>query len=453
MGRGLRTVVVAIGFALPAAMGLVLVAGGPGGPSSTSPGTGAAGSPSPVATAADPAIGAEAGTGAGASPTAAAGASSAPPPTSVALPIRPYRPSTPRATGEVRRALGIELDRLALANRLPGVSVAIIFPDGSTWTGTSGAADIDAGVPVTPGTAFALASISKTFTAAAALALVEDGSLGLDDPVAPILPDLVADGRITVRMLLDHTSGLHDFYLHAPIDAELQGAPGAVWTAERSLGHVQKPYFEPGLGWHYSNTNYVLLGLVVEEVTGRSLAAVIRERFLGPLGLETLFYQGVEEPRGPLAHGYRVGTTTSDLSDGSAIVPFTSVVTSSGGAGSMAGTALDVARWARDVYGGDVFSFETRTEMLAAALANANRPNGVPYGLGVQVYPVDGAPSLGHSGRFLGFQSVVRHLPERNVTIAVLTNQSRIEPGGVLRALLPVAAPRAPTCGPCPVVD
>ena len=121
------------------------------------------------------------------------------------------------------------------------------------------------------------------------------------------------------------------------------------------------------------------------------------------------------------------------------MVPFASVVTAAGGAGAMAGTASDMARWARALYGGGVLQAGSVQEMLDAVARTERYRPAVPYGLGVQLVDVAGKPSLGHSGRLLGFRSAVRYLPDSGLTIAVLTNQSRTDPGIILRALLKIA--------------
>ena len=171
------------------------------------------------------------------------------------------------------------------------------------------------------------------------------------------MPTLGISRKITVRQLLDHTSGLRDFYFHPRIDKALLTRPARVWDAARSLTYVGKPYAKPGTSWHYSNTNYLVLGLVAEAVGGGSVAEQLRTRFFTPLGLDRTFYQSVEQPRGPLVRNYRfVGTDPKlpaiDLSDGTQVAPFTSVVTAAGAAGSIATTSSDLVRWARALYGG-----------------------------------------------------------------------------------------------------
>jgi D-alanyl-D-alanine carboxypeptidase len=358
------------------------------------------------------------------------------------------------ATDRRHDRLQARLDRLRDKYDIPGISVTIIFPDGGIWIGTSGMADIGAEVPVTRDTAFAIASISKTFTAALVMALAEEGRLGLDDRVADHLPDLGLDQRISVRQLLDHTSGLHDYFFHPKIDRLLFARKSTAWDETDSLRYVGRPYFAPGRGWHYSNTNYLLLGLVAEAVGEAPIDALLRERFVEPLRLTRTWYQGAEEPRGPVAHGYRIASaggkaTPVDLSDGSDVVPFTSVVTAAAGAGSVAATSTDVARWVRALYGGNVISTDAVREMIDGALVTgAYRPR-VPYGLGVQLVDLDGHRALGHSGRFTGFRSVVRWLPDERVAIAVLTNQSRIDPAIIAKALVRIALEDQAGCAAC----
>ena len=360
-----------------------------------------------------------------------------------------------------RAVLGVrlqaELDRVRAALAIPGASVAITFPDGWTWTGSSGLADIAARTPVTPDTAFAFASISKTFTSALVLQLIDAGELRLTDSAASLLPPLriAIDPRITVAMLLDHTSGLADYFLNPKIDRPLQARPTATWTPDQALGYVGKRLAPPGAAWHYSNTNYLLLGLIAERVTGQPLAAAIRSRLLDPTGLAATWSQPDETARLPLAHGYRFNGTkltakAIDLADGSGIAPFRSVVTAAGGAGSMAGTSRDLATWARALYGGRVLGPTGTATLLSGFTKTTAYLPGVAYGYGIQALSIDGHASLGHSGRLLGFRGVVRHFPIDGLTIAVLTNQSRADPGVVLRALLAVALPTAPACPACP---
>ena len=334
--------------------------------------------------------------------------------------------------------------------------MTVLFPDGTSWNGVSGLSVVATRSKVAPDTAFAFASVSKTFTSALILSLVDEGRIHLGDPAAGLLPrlPLAIDRRITVGMLLNHTSGLADYFLNPKIDGPLQGRPSAVWTIDRTLGYVGKRLSPPGTAWHYSNTNYLLLGLIAERVTGQTLAEAIRTRLLEPNGLEATWYQAGEPARAPLAHGYRLSGAKPtvrpiDLDDGSGVAPFRSVITAGAGAGSMAGTSADLARWGRLLYTGRVLGPAGTAILLSGFSKTTNYLPGVVYGYGIQAFSIDGHPSLGHSGRFLGFRAAVRHFPLDGLTIAILTNQSRADPGVIVRALLAVALPVPLSCPIC----
>jgi D-alanyl-D-alanine carboxypeptidase len=330
---------------------------------------------------------------------------------------------------------------------IPGVSATVLLPDGTTWTGVSGLADVGARTKVATDTAFAYASVSKTFTSALILQLIDEGKLHLTDSAAALLPPLrlAIDRRITVGMLLNHTSGLADYFLNPKIDRPLQTRPADAWSVDRTLSYVGRRLSVPGAAWHYSNTNYLLLGLIAERMTGQSLGQAIRTRLLEPTGLAETWFQAEEPALTPLAHGYRfIGTKRTakpiDLDDGSGIAPFRSVITAAGGAGSIAGTSDDLARWARALYSGKVLGPRATAMLLSGFTKTRNYLPGVVYGNGVQAVTIAGHASLGHSGRLLGFRSAVRHFPIDGLTIAVLTNQSRADPGLIVQALLVVAA-------------
>jgi CubicO group peptidase (beta-lactamase class C family) len=396
-----------------------------------------------------------------ASPTggSASGAASEPPvPSPSASPTaRPTLPAPagPRPTERVVAALQKSLDELRVQHGIPGVSVAIVFDDGSTWTGVSGLADVGAKRRVTPETAFAIASISKTFTAALVLDLAAEGHFALADRAIEYLPEQKMLGGVTIRMLLDHTSGLRDFFENPKIDKALLAEPARRWSPAQTLGYVGKPYFPPGTDWHYSNTNYLFLGLIAERVDGRPLAEQLRARYFEPLGLKGAFYQVAERPPVATAHGYRFAGLKKtlppiDLADGTGVMPFRSVVTAAGGGGSVAATALDTARWARALYGGLALESGGLALMLGGFDLVAGYEPSIPYGLGVQALDVSGIRTLGHSGRFLGFRAVVRYVPEDDIAIAVLTNQSRVNPGVIVQSLLRIVIPPAGPCGRCP---
>ncbi len=446
-------------LAVLAVMAVLVTAGpGPGAPGSSSPGSAAGGSPVAFAGSPSPTVPSSAGH----LPSATGGASNPPPPSIAPPGSTPPgsgpptgTPSTAPATIPVAR-LQQKLDQLRKKASVPGVSVAIVWDDGRSWVGASGEADVATGRAVTPDSGFALASISKTFTAAVVLELVDDGQLSLDAPVAPLLPAYKLNRKITLRMLLDHTSGLPDFFLNHKIDAELQGVPDATWTPLRSWSLVTGKRSKPGKVWAYSNTNYLLLGEIVREVTGHPLSTEVRTRLLDPLGLSNTWYQVAERPRATLTTGYRVVTGSGGkvrdvaVAPPSDVMPFRAVISAAGGAGSIASTALDTARWMQAFAGGRVLSPTMQQAMLADVANTRALDARIPYGLGIQQVTIAGHMALGHSGRYLGFRNVVRYLPGEGVTIAVLTNQGAYDPARIAAALLRIVLPPPPRASPAP---
>jgi D-alanyl-D-alanine carboxypeptidase len=356
----------------------------------------------------------------------------------------------PIPSGDLTRALGALRSQYAV----PGISATIIWPDGRSWTATSGFADVTGKVRLTRNTAFAVASVTKTFVAALVLQLAQEGRLGLDDALLAWLPEARVDPRVTIRQLLDHTSGVYDFFSNSAIDAPLRKARSAAWTPARALSYVKAPYFQPGTGWHYSNTGYVLLGQLVERVTGNSWASEVRTRFLDPLKLGSAFVQGAEKPRGPISHGYRFTSSSRtakpiDLWDRTGIVPFRSVVTAAGSAGAIAASSWDLARWTRALYGGQLLTAPALGTMLDFA-SSARHRNAVPYGMGVQQYTIGGRTAYGHGGRLMGARAAIRYVASEGISIAVVVNTDRADPAVIASSLLSVALPPLPPPAPTP---
>jgi D-alanyl-D-alanine carboxypeptidase len=452
-----RTMVGPLLVALAVLVGVLFIGGVlPGGsPATASPGPSAGASPSVAQTAAaSPSAGAP-GPGTSASPPA----QPSPAPSAASTPGPSGSPTA--VSPDLALRLQVALDAYATKYRLPGASVTITWPDGRAWTGVTGFADLKAARRVTPDTVFAIASMSKTFTSALILGLVDDGKLSLDRKVATLLPSVrlgtpgtPIPAAITVRMLLDHTSGLADFFFGKGIDAALNAARGTTWTPERALAYVGKPLGPAGRSWHYSNTNYVLLGLVAEKVGGAPFATLVRQRLFGPFGLTTASIQGVERARGPLAMGYRYASSAPGarpilLADPSRlIVPFTSVVTAAGSAGDVAATSGDLASWARALYGGRVLKPDTLAQAEADWRATAPYRPYVAYGLGVQVSKVDGYRAYGHSGRFIGVRGELRYLPAVGLAFAILVNQNGVDIRPLTAKLVTIALALPPVSIP-----
>ena len=393
---------------------------------------------------------------AGGAVLAAAGPSASQAPTArpTAPPPSPSPIPPPAQTPIPAAALQARLNAIRVQYHVPGVSATIIWPDGRSWTGVNGWADVKQHVPVAPTTAFSVGSVSKTFLAALVLQLADEGRLSLDDPVLRWLPTAAVPADTTIRELLDHTSGLYDFFSNPAIDTALLANRRQAWTPARALGYMRAPYCAAGTCWHYSNSNYVLLGQVVQQVTGNPVATELRRRFFAPLRLVRTFVQGAEAARGTVATSYEVlgsGSSTRTVSqgDGTAISPFTSVVTAAGSAGAIAATSRDLAVWARRIYGGAIL----RPAALAAMLDvshSVGAGSALPYGLGVEEVSLGGRLTEGHNGRLIGAGATMRYLPDSGFSIAVVTNQDRVSPDVFAAALLAIAFPPPPALSPSP---
>ena len=312
---------------------------------------------------------------------------------------------------------------------------------------TSGAADIRTDAPVNPRSRFRIGSATKTFTATVVLQLVGEGRIDLDAPVQRYLPGVVRGGdkdrQITVRQLLQHTSGLPDVldYL-SPLS--ILDDPLRHWDA-RELVDIALPNpreFDPGKGWGYSNTNYLLAGMLIESVTGHSYGREIRRRIIGPLTLHGTFVPG-DAPGipGPHPHGYV--RPESDLMD---ITRFNPTV--AGAAGGMISSASDLDRFLAALLHGRLLKPAQLREMLTTR--PTGRTSGSRYGLGLEWLPADHRPGCprgfwGHDGDILGFSVRMGATRDgRQATVMVNLN-----PGGgeALDEAMDDALPTA-LCGP-----
>jgi D-alanyl-D-alanine carboxypeptidase len=351
------------------------------------------------------------------------------------------------------------VESLQSSKSFPGLSVAIAFPDGQVWTGQAGRAVLATKAPVTADTLFSFGSISKTFVAALVGRLAQQGTISLDDPLATYVPTFYLADKITVRMLLNHTSGIMELFDVRGMSAAILADPTKAWTADDVLAKVgrNRYAFAPGKGYKYSNTDYVLLGKVVEKATGKTVASLVRSEFLEPLGLDRTYLQteetaadlGIEAPE---AHGYCLGAAPGCSATGSAskprdnfagtMLPFTAEATVVGPAGAYVSTPSDLARWGSALYGGQVLDQATLASMVDISQTSGYRPKWV-YGLGFEEVTISGLTAWGHRGHLDGFWSSMEYLPAYGVTIVVAANAEWCDPIAVTTSLVNVLKPAA----------
>jgi D-alanyl-D-alanine carboxypeptidase len=331
-----------------------------------------------------------------------------------ALPGPSARSLDRRLRGKLRRIVTKTVRKGPVA----GLQVAIRMPDGEVWSVSAGDAEKSPPRPVTATTGFAIASVTKTFVAALILQLVEEGKLSLDEPYERWLPDGPRARTVTIRELLSHRSGLHDYFDSARYRAEIfTNDRERVWTYDDILGLMKRGYCRPDACYRYSNTNYVILGRIAETVEGKPLARQLRERFFEPLGLDHTLLQ--PDDRTPLdaAHGFwAVGGRFVDHTGTSRVIPFMAAASVANAAGAIVSTARDLAVWAEALYAGDVLSRRSRHEMLAFQPPE-------DYGLGVRRGHFAGHAAVGHRGGLRGFESSFWYFPQDDVSIVLLSNQ------------------------------
>jgi D-alanyl-D-alanine carboxypeptidase len=291
-------------------------------------------------------------------------------------------------------------DRARLAFHLDALAIGVSIGGSSGWTGASGLAR-DGFTSLDGDSPFAIASITKTFTAAVALQLVEEGRLSLGQEVRQLLPDVQAPAGVKVGQLLRHTSGIAD--LLNPLRDRLNAATDRLWHPDEVVAAVGQPWFAPGAAWAYSNTNYVLLGMIVEKVTGQSFAHELRERILAPLELSS---------------------TGLLLGEGAPPLMTPSWASAFGASGSMYASADDLLRWGDALYGGRVLGSKALKHMLDF--------KGHGYGMGAEKIPIGGVPGYGHSGLLRGYTSLVVHLPEPEITLVLMGTTNMFDPARVL---------------------
>ena len=332
----------------------------------------------------------------------------------------PVAAGAPPVDPELATKLQVRLDQWRVNHHAPGVAAAVRLPDGSRWLGTSGTRNTGKRAkPVKPGTPFAVASLTKTFMAALILQLREEGELTLGSKLSTWLPDYPKANKISLKMLLSHRSGIFDYFANPRYETRVFGRPKHHWRTGKILKLTGPRYCRPGKCYRYSNTNYVLLGIIVRKVTGESPAQNIRQRFLEPLGLTETYFQGQEPIGREPAKGYwSIGKNWVGFADGSRYRPNTSGATVADAAGAMVSSVRDISDWQDALLGGHVLE-----PGFLALMLQFNPRSG--YGLGMRYAVLDGRLAIGHGGSLRGYVSLMYRLPVDDIDVVVLTNLGR----------------------------
>ena len=299
---------------------------------------------------------------------------------------------------------------------IPGGLVAVASRGKIIHLKPYGMANVELAVPVSDKTVFEIGSISKQFVAAAALLLVEEGKLKLDDPVHKYLPYLPSDWMgVTMKQLLNHTSGIPDYEEIRSYDAyRFRLTPEEIIK----IAHSRPVDFMPGQGWYYSNTGYFLASMVIERIEGRPLGQILQNRIFGPLEMAHTRFADPEAIIANRAAGYWVNKVNELINRNP------TETSSTLGAGGLLSNAEDLAKWDAALYGDTFLSAESKAVMWTPAIL----PNGesTNYGLGWSVTPYKGLTTRRHSGQVAGFTAFFNRFPEQDLTFIVFLNRYRI---------------------------
>lgn len=311
----------------------------------------------------------------------------------------------------LRQHLQQALDSTANSLSIKGVSAAINLPNNKILTLVSGNSYDN--VKITPKMLFGAGSITKNFVAAIVLQLSEERKLSINDPISKYFPDHNnIDRNITIKELLNHTSGIYNYTDNENFFPVVFSDPAKTWTSEEIFTYVLEPYFEHGTNYFYSNTDYVVLGCIIQKITGKSVLDELNKRFFRPLQLKSTFFYPDQVYTGELSHVFAGDMDYYPLVG-------SSLFSCAWSAGGIISTPSDLTKWSKALCGGRVLKRASMLKMLEPSEFNSN------YGLGTMLLNVDGQITYGHYGNIL-YNSYVNYFPDDNISIAVMENNAGV---------------------------
>ena len=311
-----------------------------------------------------------------------------------------------------------------------GLSVAVGRGDAVIFAAGFGKADLEFSVPVDKDTMFRIGSVTKQFSAASVMKLVEAGEVSLDDTLEKALPDFPKTEKpITVRQILTHTSGIWSY----TDDEKFMDREASLELTPTELIALFKDHaldFDPGTKWNYSNSAYYLVGSIIEQASGKSYARYVQEEMFTPLGLARTRYESNSEIIANRAQGYsRVNGKLANDKPIGAEVP--------GAAGSLLSTAADLVKWSIALVNGKVVSAKSYEQMTTEVVLPSGK--GTKYGFGLQLDTWESHKRISHGGGIFGFTSQLTYLPEEKLTVAVISNCDSLSPAKVADSILRAA--------------
>jgi CubicO group peptidase (beta-lactamase class C family) len=315
----------------------------------------------------------------------------------------------------------------------PGAAVIVVDHGKVVYAGGRGLADVGNRRRIAPNTVFRLGSLTKQFTAAVILQLQQEGRLSLSDPLSKYLPDYPGPGAdATIAQLLNHTSGIRNFTeVHSWMLSGRRARP--ITTARLIEAFKNEPVdFAPGTKWHYDNSGYVLLGAIIEKVTGKPWYVAVQERLTEPLRLRTIRYGVAESSTRHMARGY--------VTEGGRVVRASPLhLSNAHAAGALLASVEDFAKWAEALHQGRILNRASYVRMIAPT----KLPGGslVPYGFGQGLGTLRGRDAISHGGETAGFENAATYIPQENLFVAVFTNSNDpAVPSAIARAKIAAMA-------------
>ncbi|MCP5062243.1 MAG: beta-lactamase family protein [Ignavibacteriae bacterium] len=304
-----------------------------------------------------------------------------------------------------------------------GVSAAIVYNSDSIWTGTSGISHDT--ISMKSDMLFSIGSVTKNFVATLTLKLVENGTLSLEDSLSKWLPKYpYIDSNITIRQLLNHTSGLYMFWNNDDLWDALKKDRNRIWTPEEVLEYINEPHFLPGESWGYSNTNYLLMAMIIEKATGSTFPSELKTHLWESKNLQNYYLWLADSIPENQAHvfgdDFQFGSSEKDLT----FLPRASHESIGIGSSGIVTTAMDLAKWCYQLFEGNILSKESIDEMLRF-VEFESQYNMKGYGLGVQLFNdniTNGKKAIGHGGGNIGSATYMIYLPDYSVSLVIMVN-------------------------------
>ncbi len=357
---------------------------------------------------------------------------------------------TPKNEIDLSAKLQPLLDKIADYKEIPGVTFSVLLKGEKRIDLASGYSDKENRIQMIPGDIMFSGSIGKTYAAAVIFQLAEEGKLSLDDHVLKFfkeeswikkVPNIT---RITIRMLLNHTTGIPRYAFHPSVWEEIKSNPDKVWSGKDRLEKVfdMKPLHDAGKGWAYSDTNYIILGMIIEKLTGNSYYSEMKKRCLSPFGHSNTSPADKRNLEG-LISGYCMVKELGlpDKVGGKSLFPFNPQMEWTGG-GVVTNTS-DLVKWCRQFHSGEIFSSALLGQIHKPAFPKTDLSDNALYGFATIIWKDNFGISYGHTGFFPGYVSIMQYYPGRDISFAMQINTDKLPEGWTVFKLLNLMVEKA----------